>query len=67
MGWEVGGETGDGVEFASAVERGEGGEAAEEDADVGDWYKEGEPVHGCGCVGEGRRGGLGGCQLMLTL
>ena len=54
MGWEVGGEGGDGVEFAGAVEAGEGGEAAEEDGDVGDWDEEREVVHVAGC---GREGG----------
>lgn len=55
--WEVGGEGGDGVEFTGAVERGEGGEAAEEDGDVGDRDEEGEVVHGGGFVGgRGRQG-----------
>ena len=46
MGWEVGGEGGDGVEFFGAVEGGEDGETAYQDGHVGDWDEEGDPVHG---------------------
>lgn len=64
MRWEVGGEGGDGVEFARAVEAGEGGEAAEEDCDVGDWDEEREVVHVAGC-GKGRGGRRGGLEVTV--
>lgn len=45
---KVRGETRDCVEFAGAIKGGEGREATEEYADIGDWDEEGKPVHGEG-------------------
>lgn len=46
VGWKVRLETGDGVEFAGAVEGGKGRETADEDHHVGDRDEEPKPVHG---------------------
>ena len=45
MGGEVGLEVKDGGGFSSAVDRGEGGEGADQDDEVGDRHQEGEEVH----------------------